>query len=169
MKPLFCVNLYVYPFQKLVYPQIKTFWCLFYSISYMNLKNGWTILLYNFLWDLITQPCHNLRRPWSQGLWWIIFHHYSDIMRLDCLLNRLFRRRSKKAWKLRVTGLCEGNPPVTGGFPHIRLVKRKMFPFDDVIMISLSIIIFQFVKLEANLVSLLVPWTADIISITVTW
>ena len=37
--------------------------------------------------------------------------------RLDCLLNRLFRRRSKKISKLRVTGLCEGNPPVTGGFP----------------------------------------------------
>ena len=26
----------------------------------------------------------------------------------DCLLNRLFRRRSKKTSKLRVTGLCEG-------------------------------------------------------------
>ena len=37
--------------------------------------------------------------------------------RLDCLLNWLFRRRSKKIWKLCVIGLCEGNPPVTGGFP----------------------------------------------------
>ena len=36
---------------------------------------------------------------------------------LDCLLKSLFRVRSKKTWKLRVTGLCEGNPPVTGGFP----------------------------------------------------
>ena len=32
----------------------------------------------------------------------------------DCLLNRLFRRRSKKTSKLRVTGLCEGNSPGTG-------------------------------------------------------
>ena len=40
--------------------------------------------------------------------------------RLDCLLNRLFRRRSKKASKLRVTGLCEGNSPVTGEFPSQR-------------------------------------------------
>ena len=39
---------------------------------------------------------------------------------LHCLLNRLFRRRSKKASKLRVTGLCEGNSPVTGGFPSQR-------------------------------------------------
>ena len=35
---------------------------------------------------------------------------------LDCLFNRLFRRRSKETSKLRVTDLCEGNSPVTGGF-----------------------------------------------------
>ena len=34
-----------------------------------------------------------------------------------CLLNRLFRRRSKKTSKLRITGLCAGNSPVTGEFP----------------------------------------------------
>ena len=34
-----------------------------------------------------------------------------------CLLNRLFRRRSKKISKLRVTGLCAGNSPETGEFP----------------------------------------------------
>ena len=44
----------------------------------------------------------------------------SNHRRLDYLLNRLFRRRSKKISKLRVTGLCEGNPPVTGGFPSQR-------------------------------------------------
>ena len=31
--------------------------------------------------------------------------------------NRLFRRRSKKTSKLRVTGLCAGNSPVTSEFP----------------------------------------------------
>ena len=35
----------------------------------------------------------------------------------DCLLNRLFRRRSKKTSKLRVTGLCVGNSLGTGEFP----------------------------------------------------
>ena len=35
----------------------------------------------------------------------------------DCLLNRLFRRRSKKTSKLRDTGLCAGNSPGTGEFP----------------------------------------------------
>ena len=34
-----------------------------------------------------------------------------------CLLNRLFGSRSKKISKLRVTGLCAGNSPVTGEFP----------------------------------------------------
>ena len=32
---------------------------------------------------------------------------------LECLLDRLFRRRSKKTSKLRATWLCEGNTPVT--------------------------------------------------------
>ena len=35
----------------------------------------------------------------------------------DFLLNRLFRRRSKKTPKLRVTGLCAGKSPGTGEFP----------------------------------------------------
>ena len=35
----------------------------------------------------------------------------------DCLLNHLFRRRSKKPSKLRVTGLCAGNSPGTCEFP----------------------------------------------------
>ena len=35
----------------------------------------------------------------------------------DCLLNRLFGRRSKKTSKLRVTGLCVGNSPGAGEFP----------------------------------------------------
>ena len=34
-----------------------------------------------------------------------------------CLLNRLFRRKSKITSKLRVTGLCVGNSPGTGEFP----------------------------------------------------
>ena len=51
-----------------------------------------------------------------------------------CLLNRLFRRRSRKTSKLRVTGLCVGNSPGPVNSPHKGPVTRKMFPFDDVIM-----------------------------------
>ena len=50
--------------------------------------------------------------------------HYNDVIMgvsnhqpNDCLLNRLFRGRSMKTSKFRVTGLCEGNSPGTGEFP----------------------------------------------------
>ena len=36
---------------------------------------------------------------------------------LECLLNRLFKLRSKKTSQFRVTDLCEGNPPVTRWIP----------------------------------------------------
>ena len=51
-----------------------------------------------------------------------------------CLLNRLFRRRSKKTSKLRVTGHCAGNSPGPVTSPHKGSVTRKMVPFDDVVM-----------------------------------
>ena len=41
----------------------------------------------------------------------------SNLQPHDCLLNRLFRRRSKKTSKLRLTGLCAGNSPGTDEFP----------------------------------------------------
>ena len=47
-------------------------------------------------------------------------YHVSNHQPHDCLLNRLFRRRSKKTSKLCVTGLCEGNSLVTGEFPAQR-------------------------------------------------
>ena len=58
----------------------------------------------------------------------------SNHQRLHCLLNRLFRRWSKKIPKLRVTGFVRGvyRSPVNS--PHKGPVTRKMFPFDDVIM-----------------------------------
>ena len=56
----------------------------------------------------------------------------------ECLLNRLFKRRSNEIPKLRVTGLCAGNSPVIHwwlvNYPHWGPVAWKMFPFDDVIM-----------------------------------
>ena len=40
----------------------------------------------------------------------------SNHQHLDCLLNHLFGCRSKKTSELCVTGLCEGNSPVTSEF-----------------------------------------------------
>ena len=51
--------------------------------------------------------------------------------------NRLLRWTLKKTSKLRVTGLCEVNPLVTGGSPHKGPVTWKRFPFDDVIMVCI--------------------------------
>ena len=52
----------------------------------------------------------------------------------DCLLNRLFRRRSKKTSKLRVTGLCAGNSPGTGEIPAQMASYAENVSIDDVIM-----------------------------------
>ena len=60
----------------------------------------------------------------------------SNHRRLDCLLNRLFGRRSKKTSKLRVIGFYDGNSPVNS--PHQGPVTRQMFPFDDVIMLLID-------------------------------
>ena len=73
----------------------------------------------------------------------------SNHQRLYWLPHRLFKRRSKKTAKLRVTGLCEEKSPVTGEFPSQRPVTRKMFPFDDVIMESLlKTLLFESVEIS---------------------
>ena len=50
------------------------------------------------------------------------------------LLNRLFRRRSKKTSRVRVSGLCVGSSPGPVNSPHKGPVTRKFFPFEDVFM-----------------------------------
>ena len=49
------------------------------------------------------------RHTWGDGV--------SNHQHGHCLLNRLLRRRSKQISNFRITGLCEGNSPVTGEFP----------------------------------------------------
>ena len=67
-----------------------------------------------------------------------ILMHYSDVIMSvmasnhqphDCLLKRLFRPRSKKTSKLRLTGLCDRNSPVTGEFPTQRASKVENVSF----------------------------------------
>ena len=76
------------------------------------------------LWRCIIRSWH-WRRNGRDGVLNYQLHH--------CLPNRLFRRRSKKASKVRVTGLC-GNQRWPVNSPHKWPVTRKMFLFDDVIM-----------------------------------
>ena len=84
-------------------------------------------------WDAASYKCQNVIQvslKWRHN----DRHGFSNHQRPDCLLNRLFRCRSKRTSKLCVTGLCEGNSTVTGEFPAQRPSDAKMFPFDDVIM-----------------------------------
>ena len=69
----------------------------------------------------------------SAGCWTLQWRHngrdsISNHQPHDRLLSRLFRCRSKKTSKPRVTGLCAGNSL------HKWPVTRKRFPFDNVIM-----------------------------------
>ena len=75
-------------------------------------------------WEFLSslQWCHKHRRGVSN-------HQHQN-----CLLNHLFRCKSKKTAKLHFTGLCAGNSLEIGQSPHKVRVMRKMFPFDDVIM-----------------------------------
>ena len=84
----------------------------------------------------ITALPHHIHNPlqWRHNEHDGIWNHQP----YDCWLNRLFRRRSKKTSKLRVTGLCAGNSPGPVNSLHKGPVTRKMFPFDDVIMQSSS-------------------------------
>ena len=65
-----------------------------------------------------------------------------------CLLNRLFRRRSTKTSKLRVTGLCVGKSPGPVNSLHEGPVTRKMLPFDDVIMWRNTSMFYDIIALE---------------------
>ena len=74
-------------------------------------------------------------------------HDISNHVRHDSLLNRVFRRRSKKTSKLRVIGFVGGTRRWSVNSPHKGPVTRKMFPFDEVIMISP---VFLFCRLRAT-------------------
>ena len=64
-------------------------------------------------------------------------HGVSNHRSRDCVFNRLFRRRPKKTSKLTVTGLREGIHQWPVNSPHKGPVTRKMFLFDDVIMMEI--------------------------------
>ena len=81
-----------------------------------------------------------------------------------CLLNRSFRRRSKKISKLCVTGLCVGNSPGPVNSPHKGPVTRKMFRFDDVIVLLDSASVSSLLIIAAEAVGSVVsvkdmPWS----------
>ena len=113
----------------------KYFWSN-YLLNTLNAKNSagnWNV----FSWTTRTSISPTIGKLCINALRWrhtgrdSVSHHQIH----GCLLNRLFRHISKKSSKLRVTGLCAGNSPGLVHSLHKGPVTRKMFPFDDVIMV----------------------------------
>ena len=125
----------------------KRWWCetplrpLWHHCNDSRVTPYWQILLIVFLFRTCVILCFmltlspytcfmwNLDSSEKSKIWWCIIHFsplqwrhngrysVSNHQPHDYLLNRLFRRRSKKTSKLRATGLCAVNSPGTGEFP----------------------------------------------------
>ena len=106
---------------------------------------------------------------WSHVMWCftsvicLLYFRYDDVIissmasqttRLDRLLNRLFRHRSKKTPTLCFTGRCVREiqcRPVNSS--HKGPVTRKVFPFDDVTMVtSICVVVFYYRCINKSLV-----------------
>ena len=90
----------------------------------VSIKNNSVVIdLHIMIWiyfsDLMgksTQFKTSIPLKWRHNKWHCISKHWH----LSCLPKHLFRCISKKISKLRFTGLCMRNLPVTGGFPSQR-------------------------------------------------
>ena len=105
-------------------------WFIFLFI-YRDRFAGLNIATYGWLWFKLPLLALHLKID-ATNIWTITMTHnecegVSNHQLLDCLLNHLFKRITNRSSTHRVTGLCEGNPPVTGGFPHKGPVTRKCF------------------------------------------
>ena len=96
----------------------------FVDIFNCNFLTQIIVLWSKFHWSLFLRvqlpiSDHCCRQWFGAALRWRHNDHagVSNHQPHGCLLNRLFRRKSKKTSKLRVTGLCAGNSPGTGEFP----------------------------------------------------
>ena len=76
------------------------------------------------MWCVYWQLCYNDTLQWRHNGCDGVSNHQPHY----CLLSRLFRCRSKKISKLRVTGLCAGNSLVTGEFPAQRASNAEYVP-----------------------------------------
>ena len=93
------------------------------SVLGMNNRKEWTVSLC-LPFKTFTWCFHTVSYVWTNvSVYFTLRWRHNDHAGVSnhqphgCLLNRLFRRKSKKTSKLRVTGLCAGNSPGTGEFP----------------------------------------------------
>ena len=83
----------------------RLFWCVFYGCIPITIALLTMTIWYIKVNCFASQWHHNER----DGV--------SNYQPYACLLNRLFNAQIEETSKLRVTGLCEGNSPVTAEFP----------------------------------------------------
>ena len=96
-----------------------------------NLYNKWdSFFVACNIYNSVLAICGHITLHWRHNDHGGVSNHQPH----DCLFNRLFRRRSKKTSKLRVTGLCAGNSLGPVNSPHKGPVTRKLFPLDDVVI-----------------------------------
>ena len=134
------------------------FSCVLMTVSFINIIQGYftgtgailpfpTCLWKEYQWmihanlliaDIISTACakHTAEASFTNTLHWR--HNEPDDVSnhqpRDCLLNRLFRRRSKKTSNSASLALVWGIHRWPVNSPRKGPVTRKMFPFDDVIM-----------------------------------
>ena len=101
--------------------------CLFYILTNYD---GLTLFVPGALVAHFLSKCYSCLRRFSLTIYTLQLRHngpdsVSHHQPNDCLLNRLFKRRSKKSSKLRATGVCAGNSPLTGEFLAQRTRKGK--------------------------------------------
>ena len=99
---VFCFEWNTFP---QIWYKISLQWDIVQCINLSGAKTG--IIWYNSVNTMVTLITMTSQWP----------RHRSTPQPHDCLLSRLYKRRSKETSKLRVTGLCAGNSPGTGEFP----------------------------------------------------
>ena len=120
-----------------LYVSTYVMWTSFTRLGIFNLMNDHHKMKYYVHVCRLYQDWLNLARtPWDNPRMdnSVVIMDISNHQPHDCLLNSLFRRKSKETPKLHVTGLCEGNSLVTGEFPAQRASNAENVSFDDIIM-----------------------------------
>ena len=119
----------------------------------------WYITFYISMFQIVSSSGTRVSLQWRHNERNGISNHQL----YDCLLNCLFRRRSTKKCKLRVTGLCKGNSPVTGEFPAQRVSNvesvsiwwRHHVVGQAIDLHTMCFVVFKWVCLESSIKSVI--------------
>ena len=117
---------------KFIQRNISVYRCMLSDARHFSVHPLWRHQMETFSATLVRgihrSPVNFPNEGWWRGALFFFYLH------LNKRLIRWFRHRSKKISKLRVTGLCADNSPLTGVFPTQKASNAEMFSFDDVIM-----------------------------------